>query len=177
MKDDVLVAWILSKGCVTEEIRNEHFKGMKFMAIRQWLENHGLNRHLPIELYSSEAVIVTPKGVMMQVRPCDADMLGLWGGVIEDGETPEEAIIRELYEELKLKVRVEDLKFVENNKHFHRYQNGDEVYFTTFRYELKLDYVPKVHLDFESDGIVFLRPIISHQKAFVEEVMKKYFQN
>ena len=127
MKDSALIALILSKGCITEEIRMEYFKGMKFMTIRQWLEDHGLNRHFPIELYSSEVAIITPKGVMMQVRPCDADMLGLWGGVVEDGETPEDAIIRELYEELKLEVRAEDLKFVEKDNHFHRYQNGDEV--------------------------------------------------
>jgi 8-oxo-dGTP diphosphatase len=50
------------------------------------------------------AALVDPEGrVLLQQRSLGRDMAGLWefpGGKIEDGEIPEEALIRELREEL-----------------------------------------------------------------------------
>ena len=53
--------------------------------------------------------LIDPDGrVLIAQRPVDKSMAGLWefpGGKIEPGERPEEALIRELQEELSITVR------------------------------------------------------------------------
>ena len=54
-------------------------------------------------LVSAVALIDRDGRVLIAQRPEGKSMAGLWefpGGKIEDGETPEQALIRELYEEL-----------------------------------------------------------------------------
>jgi 8-oxo-dGTP diphosphatase len=51
--------------------------------------------------------------VLVQRRPAGGEMAGLWefpGGKVEAGETPEEALVRELREELSIDVDVAALK-------------------------------------------------------------------
>lgn len=59
-------------------------------------------------LIVSAAALVDRDGrVLVQRRPDDAPMAGLWefpGGKVEQGETPEAALIRELEEELGIAV-------------------------------------------------------------------------
>lgn len=54
------------------------------------------------------AALVAPDGrVLLQQRPPGRSMAGLWefpGGKVEDGETPEAALVRELHEELGVKL-------------------------------------------------------------------------
>ena len=53
------------------------------------------------------ALIDADGRVLVQQRPADKSMAGLWefpGGKIEPGETPEDALIRELKEELAITV-------------------------------------------------------------------------
>lgn len=48
---------------------------------------------------------------LLQKRPENASMAGLWefpGGKVETGETPEEALIREIFEELGITVTPDD---------------------------------------------------------------------
>ena len=58
----------------------------------------------PKFLFVTAAALVDPDGrVLVQQRPPGTSMAGLWefpGGKIEQGETPEAALIRELQEEL-----------------------------------------------------------------------------
>ena len=59
----------------------------------------------PILLVTAVALIDTDGRVLLAQRPDDKPMGGLWefpGGKIEDGETPESALIRELAEELAI---------------------------------------------------------------------------
>lgn len=57
----------------------------------------------PIILVAACALVDTDRRVLLAQRPADKPMAGLWefpGGKIENGETPEDALIRELQEEL-----------------------------------------------------------------------------
>ena len=58
---------------------------------------------LPIILVSAVALIDVDGRVLIAQRPEGKSMAGLWefpGGKVEEGETPEAALIRELHEEL-----------------------------------------------------------------------------
>lgn len=60
------------------------------------------------------AVLINSKGeVLLAQRPESKRLAGKWefaGGKVEDRETPESALVRELHEELGIKVRQEDLE-------------------------------------------------------------------
>jgi len=58
------------------------------------------------------ALIDTDGHVLLAQRPDHKDLAGLWefpGGKVEQGETPEAALIRELQEELDIAVEYKDL--------------------------------------------------------------------
>lgn len=60
------------------------------------------------KMISAAALIDVDGRVLLAKRPDDKDMAGLWefpGGKIEAGETPEQALIRELKEELSIDTR------------------------------------------------------------------------
>ncbi len=63
-------------------------------------------------LWVAAAALVDDRGrVLLAQRPEGKNLAGMWeypGGKIEDGETPEQALCRELEEELKIGVRPED---------------------------------------------------------------------
>jgi 8-oxo-dGTP diphosphatase len=62
---------------------------------------------LPLLLVSAVALIDTDGRVLLSKRPKGKTMAGLWefpGGKVEKGETPEEALIREIKEELCLDI-------------------------------------------------------------------------
>ncbi len=58
---------------------------------------------LPVIMVAAAALVDTDGRVLLAERPEGRAMAGLWefpGGKIEPGETPEQALIRELHEEL-----------------------------------------------------------------------------
>ena len=60
---------------------------------------------LPLVYVSAVALVDTDGRVLLAQRPEGKPMAGLWefpGGKIETGETPEQALIRELHEELAI---------------------------------------------------------------------------
>ena len=60
------------------------------------------------KIISAAALVDVDGRVLLAKRPDDKDMAGLWefpGGKIEKGETPEQALIRELKEELAIDTR------------------------------------------------------------------------
>lgn len=63
---------------------------------------------LPIVLVAAAAIINDKNEVLLAQRPQGKSMAGLWefpGGKVEDGETPEFALMRELEEELGIESR------------------------------------------------------------------------
>jgi len=164
---------ILKAGRVTTEIREKYFPGKGFKEIRDTIEIMGLDRHMILELFSTEIAVKTPFGVLMQIRPNDNNQLGLWGGILEDGEEPIDGAVRELYEETGIRVEKSQLKFVEMQEKLHVYaDNADQVWFKTYRYILQLDYVPEITTDEESVGaFMVVHTIISHQQDFIKRVL------
>ncbi|MBL8628332.1 MAG: 8-oxo-dGTP diphosphatase MutT [Rhodospirillaceae bacterium] len=58
------------------------------------------------------AALMTGKRVLLAQRPAGKSMAGLWefpGGKVEPNETPEQALVRELHEELGITVQAADL--------------------------------------------------------------------
>lgn len=67
----------------------------------------------PIVLVVAVALIDKQRRVLLAQRPAGKKMAGLWefpGGKVEDNETPEQALVRELHEELGIKVDIADLE-------------------------------------------------------------------
>ena len=63
---------------------------------------------LPVVLVAAAALVDEQGRVLLAQRPEGKSMAGLWefpGGKIEDGETPEYALMRELEEELEIETR------------------------------------------------------------------------
>ena len=160
-------------GVITTAIRKNHFPNKGFGFIRQWLEEHELDRHMPIELESTEiAIVVKGFGLLMQVRLSDHNQLGLWGGVLNNGEKPVEGAIRELHEELGLEISPEQLEFIEENDHTHEYANHDKAIFHSYRYKLVLENMPQIKLDSEPVGVFMLvSTVLPHQSEFVYNLL------
>ncbi len=62
---------------------------------------------VPIVLVAAAALVDQDNRVLLAQRPPGRPLAGLWefpGGKVEDGETPEEALVRELMEELHIDV-------------------------------------------------------------------------
>ena len=67
----------------------------------------------PIVLVVAVALIDKQRRVLLAQRPAGKKMAGLWefpGGKVEDNETPEQALVRELHEELGITVDIADLE-------------------------------------------------------------------
>ena len=64
-------------------------------------------QRVPIILVAAAALVDRDNRVLLAQRPTGKSMAGLWefpGGKVEPGETPEEALVRELMEELHIDV-------------------------------------------------------------------------
>lgn len=154
-------------------VRSGDFPDLKFGQIRDLLEANGIDRHTTLELESVEIALLTPFGVLMQIRPLDNDQLGLWGGVMEKGETPKEAAVRELFEETRIEISLNQLEEAGIDEHYHEYSNGDKAQFKAYRFIVRFDNVPKVTTDEESVGAVMVaHTIIPHQQAFVAQCLR-----
>lgn len=154
-----LIEKIKKEKCVTFDIREKYFKEKDFQEIRNWLEIHGIDRHITLELKSAGVIILISSPnkenkVLVQVRSSEKARLGIFGGSIENNETPIETAIRELKEETGIEVRKEQLNFLEINEHDLEYKNGDKAHYVATLYVLKLNEYPEIKLDSESNGIL-----------------------
>lgn len=156
-----LIEKIKKEKCVTFDTREKYFKGKNFKEIRNWLEIHNIDRHITIELKSAGVIILisipnNKEKVLLQVRATEKDRLGIFGGGIENNETPIETAIRELKEETGIEAKKEQLEFLEINEHDLEYENGDKAHYTATIYILRFNEYPKIKLDNESNGILVI---------------------
>ncbi len=94
--------------------------------------------HELILIPSVAAVIKNEQGEILFQYP-GREYWSLPAGAIEPGETPEEAVVREVWEETGLKVRVKKKKGIFGGKEFrHTYSNGDQVEYIVVVFECEV---------------------------------------
>ncbi len=177
MKNGILLKSLL---VISERLeigtRRKHFPGLTIPEIRDELEKLGIDRHILIEAKTTEVAVITPKGILMQIRGDEHNILSLWGGFVRDNEEPDEAAIRRLYEEAGVVVNKEQLKFVDHYTHSHTYENGDKCHYLTYRYTVHLDYVPEVVSKDNSTlgGMLIKHTIPNTQLSFVHDLLWEF---
>lgn len=81
-----------------------------------------------LQIPSAAAIIRDSQGRILLVKSAEADVWGLPAGAIDPGETPEAAVVREVFEETNLRVEPLKIAGVFGGKDFrYRYPNGDAV--------------------------------------------------
>ncbi|MBS9803634.1 NUDIX domain-containing protein [Bacillus cereus] len=94
--------------------------------------------HELIFMPSVAAIIKNEHGDILFQYP-GGEYWSLPAGAIEPGETAEEAVVREVWEETGLKVRVKKLKGVFGGEEYrHTYLNGDEVEYIIVVFECEV---------------------------------------
>lgn len=147
---------------VTYDIKEKYFKGMSFLRIRDWLEQHNLDRHMTIDLKSAGLVFVLksknkPDRILLQIRSTEEyPRISIFGGGIEESETAENTLIREIKEELNFKISKSDIKFIEVVEHDLQYKNGDKTHYQASIFTMELNDFPTIKLDDESNGIIVI---------------------
>lgn len=94
--------------------------------------------HELIFMPSVAAVIKNEQGELLFQYP-GGEYWSLPAGAIEPGETPEEAVVREVWEETGLKVQVKKQKGVFGGEEFrYTYANGDKVEYIVVVFECEV---------------------------------------
>ncbi|CAG9622465.1 NUDIX domain-containing protein [Sutcliffiella rhizosphaerae] len=100
---------------------------------------------------SVAAIIRNGKNEILLQLPANETCWSLPAGAIEPGESPEEAIIREVWEEAGLRVKVEKLVGVFGGKGFrYIYHNGDQVEYVVSVFDCSVLHGDLIPIDGES---------------------------
>ena len=93
-----------------------------------------------LQIPSAAAIIRDAEGHVLLVKSANAE--GVWGlpaGAIDLGETPREAVSREVFEETNLRVEPVKIAGVFGGKDFrYRYSNGDRVEYFIVVFECEI---------------------------------------
>jgi len=88
---------------------------------------------------SVTALIRDEEGRLLMVLHADRRTWVLPGGCVDPGETPADALVREVWEETGLRVEVVALRGVFSGPDFHvRYANGDEAIYVMTLFECRV---------------------------------------
>ena len=102
--------------------------------------------------------IITCKGKILLEKRRDCDMWGLVGGGVKKYETPQQAITREIYEELGLRVQEKQLRklgvYGEPGR-IAAYQDGSIWRMVVVVFGLELDEIPEMTISAESRDLRF----------------------
>lgn len=105
--------------------------------------------------------IITCKGRLLLERRTDSDMWGLVGGGVKKQETGLQAIVREVYEELGLRVRPESfrkLRVYGEPGRIAAYRDGSVWRMVIVVYALDLQEEPELRVSRESKELRFFKP-------------------
>ena len=105
--------------------------------------------------------IITCKGRLLLERRTDSDMWGLVGGGVKKQETGLQAIVREVYEELGLRVRPESfrkLRVYGEPGRIAAYRDGSVWRMVIVVYALDLQEEPELRVSRESKELRFFTP-------------------
>ena len=105
----------------------------------------------------ANAVIVYEDKILLEKRS-DCDLWGLVGGGVKRHETPLQAITREVYEELGIRIapdRFQKLHIYDEPKRIAAYQDGSVWKMVIVAYYLKLDTMPQLQISRESKDLRF----------------------
>jgi 8-oxo-dGTP pyrophosphatase MutT (NUDIX family) len=112
--------------------------------------------HEPIFLNFAAAFILNERGEVLLQKRGDMRAWGLPGGALELGESAEEAMLREVFEETGLRVNVEAFLGA-YTRYFQEYPNGDRVQSIAFFFvctivsgKLRIDHDETLDLQFFS---------------------------
>lgn len=87
--------------------------------------------HALLLVPSVAAIIQDTEGRILLMRDAQSEAWSLPAGAIEPGESPEQAVVREVYEETNLRVTQTTLRAALGGERFqHTYPNGDQVEYT-----------------------------------------------
>jgi 8-oxo-dGTP pyrophosphatase MutT (NUDIX family) len=137
-----------------------------------------------LQIPSAAAIIRNDDGRILLVKSANSDFWGLPAGAIDLGETPAEAVIREVFEETGLKISPEKLVGVFGGERFRfTYSNGDEVEYFICVFECKIIGGNLKNQDGEIDEIKYFaveempKPAIPYPKAiFAKSINETYFE-
>lgn len=110
------------------------------MPISQYLKNlrEKVGNEI-LQIPSVAAIIRNESGEILFVKSKNSDIWGLPAGAIDLGETPAEAVIREVFEETGLNISTEKIVGIFGGEKFrHTYPNGDKVEYLTVVSECKI---------------------------------------
>ena len=170
--DSALREQIKEEGILSLEVQKRHFRYWSIKDLRNWLQDNGIDRNLPIEFNSTEIALLCPKGIILQKRYRN-NRLGVWGKVLRTGEEPLLGAVRALREETNLSVGFTEFEFVENCEHDHTYANGDVAHFHVSRFCVKVDKTPFIGAEIQiikkkSD---LFEKVLDSQKEFVSKYL------
>jgi 8-oxo-dGTP pyrophosphatase MutT (NUDIX family) len=99
------------------------------------------------------AAIIKQGNTILGTQRGYGEFAGGWefpGGKIEQGETPEEAIVREIHEELGIDIEDPSIKITEHSKNDQ--PSADPRQNVTFRYVIEIPKSKLGHIDFDSES-------------------------
>ena len=109
------------------------------------------------DIYKAAGIIIKERRLLVE-KDFDKEYFVSPGGKIEEGETPKQALIRELDEEFKIKVNEADLK---EFGHYHAPASGQEERTVHMSVFLVNKYQGKISKGHKVEKIVWLTSIVS----------------
>ena len=160
---------IKREGKITIQTRKRFFSNLTANSIRDWLEQHGFDRHMPIEFEEIEIALFCSIGLLMKESD---NSLMLWGGVLSN-EKISEGAIRILNDETgRNDFEPKDLHFVDKYCHIKMDKNGDQSIFATYRFIVSNRFAciyPKGKTKVMELHDIYM--VLEHQQYFVKKLL------